>query len=249
MPSYRNSVRGFILPIRNFSEIGVSKIAPIFFQSNPQITDSKSASYGGDTPMGRAEGFLNYSSSTNRSFSLTLQYTAVSSEYDTLWVAQQVSRIKALVYPIYSRSNRTAKETFATPPMILLNYGLQYVNIPCKVLDYSSNIEDGTPIDSRTMLPYVTTITINLQTSYPYGYVPGHDDIATKFSSDDPNGDRGDSILPSIGVPNIENSRYEKESPFPRGISADRQNIAARYNGTNATVAKTRPLGSLKWGN
>ncbi len=242
MPNYRSSIRGFILPLRNLSEVGAAKLIPIFFQSNPQISDAKSANYTNNNPMGRGEGFSNYQNSSNRSFSITLNYNAVSQTHDTYWVAQQVSRLKALVYPIYSRQNRNAKETFSTPPLILLNYGLQYVNIPCKVLSYSSSLDPETPMDTTTMLPYNVSITLDLQTSYPYGYVPGHDDIAGKFSSVDDSGYKGDSILPTLGN-TIQESEYEKETPFPQGIDSERKSKSGR------SVALTRDIKKITWGN
>jgi hypothetical protein len=212
------TTNGFLLPLRSMREMSQKKfaLAPIFFQQNPDITDGKGANYAGDSPMGSTEPFANFSYSNARSINLTLAYTAISRYYDHKWVFQQVSRLMALVYPIYRRRT-ISNADFSPPPMVLLNYGQRFFNLPCKVLDYSTSTDREKVIDVMTNLPLEIEITINLQVSYPFGYAPGHDDIADRFGDNDPNGDKGESILPGITSPlgAVPPNQLERYAPRP----------------------------------
>ena len=194
-------VRGFLLPLRTLDDSS-SKIEPIFFQSMPSVSDSKSANYNGESAPGRGDAYSIYSGSGSRSIGLELSYVAVNDRFDYQWVMQQLSRLKALVYPIYTRMQ--AQDTaFTPPPLVLLNLGYHFVNVPCVVTSYNISNAKEDPYEIYTMLPMINNISLSLQTSYPYGQVPGHDDIAASFIGD-PSFETagfGDAVLPDQASP------------------------------------------------
>ena len=181
---------GYLLP---YLLLGTRELKPIFFMENPIISgDSKTAQFAPNSVLGASEETFSYTGSFARQLSLTLYYTAVSGKYDHRWVAQQVSRLRALVYPVYSR-RRPFTDNFAPPPRVLLNYGHKYVNLPCIVTNVSVSEDNDVYREKDTMLPLRTAVTLSLTISYPYGLAPGHDDIAAQFvgssqytSSNDP---------------------------------------------------------------
>ena len=195
-------VRGFLLPLKTVDTDRGSRLAPIFFQTMPAISgDTKSANYsGGDQPLGRAEPFQIYAGSGARAFSIECAYVAVSDRYEHRWVMHQISRLQALCYPIYSRTKITDRGTMQPPPMCLFNLGDRYVNLPILINSVSVNYPAEDAYHPVSMLPIIARVSIQVTVSYPYGQVPGHDDIAKKFlgGADTHNAGSGDSILPDM---------------------------------------------------
>jgi len=173
-------VQGFILPINKFSGDMNTQLEPIWFQTNPTISDGKSAEFDSVSIQGRAEPVQVYRSSGARTISLDLTYQAYSKEHDERWVAQQIARMRALVYPIYRR-DRLSSGAFLPPPLVLLNYGTRFVNLPCIVTNYSISYSEDDVIDIENSLPQTTKIQLGLTVSYPYASVPGHDDVARMY--------------------------------------------------------------------
>ena len=238
-------VRGFLLPIQTL-DTAATKLAPIFFQTMPTITDSKTANYGTSEAPGRSEPYSIFQSSSARTIALDMTYVAMNQKFDVQWVAQQISRLQALLYPIYTRRKQT-NAAFIPPPMILLNLGYRYVNLPCVVTNYSVQNSDDDPYEVFTMLPMISKITLALQTTYPYGYAPGHDDIASKYIgeiSEETSG-RGDAVLPDQVSPDY--SRLVTDSP----ISLKQENNAAEMYQrsievrTTQSFAYSRPLSEV----
>jgi len=199
---YSEYVMGFLLPINRFTSDATSKINPIWFQTNPIISDSKDAQFESHEILGRAEPVYIYRSSGSRKISLELTYIAQSNKYDVRWVANQISRLRALVYPIYSRNN-ASPGIFAPPPMVLLNYGSRFINIPCIVESYNISYQEEDVIDVPSMLPFITKVSLNLATSYPYMTVPGHDDVALQYLS---TSEVGTDIKSQISISNRESA-------------------------------------------
>lgn len=195
-------VRGFILPLKTVDMERGQRLAPIFFQTMPSISgDTKSANYsGGEQPLGRAEPFQIYSGSSARSFSIESAYVAVSDRYEHRWVMHQVSRLQALCYPIYSRDNEADRGTMKPPPLCLLNIGDRYVNLPIVINSVSVSYPAEDAYHPITMLPILARVSLQVTVSYPYGYVPGHDDIAKKFlgGTDTHTAGSGDAIFPTM---------------------------------------------------
>jgi len=195
-------VRGYLLPLKTVDTDRGSRLAPIFFQTMPAVSgDTKSANYsGGEQPLGRAEPFQISSGSSARSFSTECAYVAVSDRYEHRWVMHQVSRLQALTYPIYSRDNQADRGTMKPPPLCLLNIGDRYVNLPIIVNSVSISYPAEDAYDVIGMLPVIARVSLQVTVSYPYGYVPGHDDIAKKFlgGTDTITAGSGDAILPTM---------------------------------------------------
>jgi len=208
-------IEGYILPIMSFRRMSQQRnIAPIVFQESVTISDGKSASFDSQSPLGSSEPFLTYSNSGSRSLGLELSYTAVSRNYNFRWVMQQLARLMALAYPIYQRGNVAAR-SFSPPPMVLLNYGQRYINVPCKVTDVRFNDNASYPIEMYTHFPLRVDVSLSLTVSYPFGYAPGHDDIAAKWSDADFSGAIGDAAVPQAVSPINEPENYESEAPRP----------------------------------
>lgn len=230
-------VRGFLLPIQDLAS--TRKLAPIFFQTMPNTSDTKSAQYGGETPMGRTEPIPVYQSSGARNISLTLTYAAISAKFDQSWVAQQVSRLQALVYPIFSR-RKSQDAAFSPPPLVLLNLGFRYVNVPCVVTQYQINQGPDEAYQVYTMLPVITVVTIQLQTAYPYGAAPGHDDIAAKFVGNPSfeTAGSGDAVLPTEVSPSYD----ALAGDVPISVRSDQASIASYQRTLEVSGYESRVL-------
>ena len=252
-----NMVRAYLLPLRTLDMSGGgSQLVPIFFQTMPAVSgDGKTASYSGsETPMGRAEPFQIYSGSGARSFSIQTSYVAISDRFETRWVANQINRLMALCYPIYSRERPSELGVMNPPPMCLLNVGDRYINLPVVVTSVSTDYPAEGAYDPETLLPIVAQVTISVTVSYPYGQVPGHDDIAAKYLGDNTTeaAGSGDAIFPSMTKQDF--SLWSQEVPniyAPSNMSPeDSQALTSRTISSNRrqSYVVSRPLGDVQFG-
>jgi len=252
-------VRAYLLPLRTIETSptgGGQQLAPIFFQTMPAVDgDTKSANYSGsETPLGRAEPFQIYSGSGARSFSISCSYVAVSDRFDHRWAASQVSRLQALCYPVYSRERISDFGAMTPPPLCLLNIGDRYVNLPVVITSVSVSYPADGAYDPISMLPIIAAVQINVTVSYPYGQVPGHDDIAGKFIGDDTTGaaGRGDAALPTLIQQDF--SRWSQEVPnlhAPSNMSVEEaQALTSRtfFSNRRQSFVVSRPLTDVQFG-
>ena len=63
---------------------------------------------------------------------------------------------------IRSSAINNSKDPTYGPPIVRLNHGILYQDIPCICLDYKVNTDDGAGYDLKTMLPRVIQISMNL---------------------------------------------------------------------------------------
>jgi len=244
----RGIVRGFLLPIMTLDASGGGrKLTPIFFQTMPSVGDQKQTTYATSDAGGRSEPFSVFQSSSPRAISLGLTYVAINQKFDIQWVNQQIARLRALLYPVYKRNN--LNQSFIPPPMVLFNLGFRFVNVPCVVTSYSIDDGDEDPYEIFTMLPMFTKVTLAMQTSYPYGYAPGHDDIAIQYSGEatDYTTAKGDSVFDDMATPDY--TKFTTESP----VNLHQENQAAvSYQRSielrsTQSLAYTKPLGEISF--
>ena len=252
-----NMVRAYLLPLRTLDLSGGGRqLAPIFFQTMPGVSgDGKTASYSGsDTPIGRAEPFQIYSSSGARAFSISTAYVAVNDRFETRWVANQINRLMALCYPIYSRERPSEMGVMNPPPLCLLNVGDRYINLPVVVTSVNIDYPADGAYDPESMLPIVAQVTLAVTVSYPYGQVPGHDDIAAKYLGDTTTeaAGKGDAIFPSMTQQDF--SRWSQEVPniyAPSNMSSeDSQALTSRtvFSNRRQSYVVSRSLGDVQFG-
>jgi hypothetical protein len=241
----KQQVTSFLLPVSealnsmksvtiNGAETNINLLDPIVFQFLPEISgDDNSANYTepGGTGLGRAESLNVYRSSSNREFQLTTNFAATGSAFatdkdnnqDEFWVQRQVYKLKALTQPIYDRDTITqGTGTFYGPPMVLFTYGLRYVNVPVIITSVSATPNADAMITSNSAYPQVMGITINMKTSYPYGYVPGYLNYIKQF------GGKGNAS-------NQMDSGLQVENILTDGQTSDNTSIPDNRRGQNPT--------------
>lgn len=64
---------------------------------------------------------------------------------------------------IRSSALNNAKNPTLGPPIVRLNHGILYQDIPCVCLDYKINMDEAAGVDAKTLLPRIIQITLNLQ--------------------------------------------------------------------------------------
>lgn len=175
----KHGVQSFLLPVsRSMVASNPLFFQPIIFQFIPTIKDSgDSADFEslGDG-LGRAEQYKIYKNGKSRQYTISATFAALDEKtYNTAWVQQQISRLRSLTKPIYDREslfNGTATNYYA-PPLVIFTYGQLWVNIPVVVSSVVPSVSDDAQLDLNG-LPTVVDVEIQMETNYPYGYVPGY---------------------------------------------------------------------------
>lgn len=83
---------------------------------------------------------------------------------------------------IRSSALNNANDPTYGPPIVRLNHGILYQDIPCVCMDYKINMDDGAGYDLKTMLPRVIQVSMNLM-EYRAGNF-GKYDITNSVSRD-----------------------------------------------------------------
>jgi len=186
-PSQLMNLEAFLLPVSKAWVSQPEDLKPIVFQFYPEpIDDTHTANYTdvGSDIIGRAEPFAIYNNGAARTFKVDTTFAAVDETYNEFWVQEQVNRLKALTKPMYFRSSLFTGKTkkFFAPPLVIFTMGYEYVNIPVVVKSVNSKHLENVIIRRGSGLPMAVSVSIELQTNYPYGWVPGYFSYARAFS-------------------------------------------------------------------
>lgn len=254
----KHQVGSYLLPIPPGTSGDASNTAdfysPIIFQFIPEIlTDQEAADFeevGGDS-IGRAEPFNMYKGGRGRQLTIAANFAVISKSrnitriegietghpeissetIDHYWVQQRIYRLKALTRPIYDRNKND--NTFSAPPLCLFTLGTRYVNLPVIIKDVNVTEVDEARSDQFTGLPEVVRIEIQMQTNYPYGYIPGYLNYINLYPRNSTSQNRL-GVFSNLAYNNTEaisqSSDYlsDLERAFGSGISFNQGNLQIR---------------------
>jgi len=128
---------------------------------NAETLSERLATLEGLTQALDLEAAVNVIDITN----IAVQNQAIVNLVATLKVIDQV-----VYYTNIVRSGVLSKGKGSTspPPVIYLNHGILYQNIPCVCTDYSISVEKASTYDLPTLLPYTVKFSLNLLESVGY---------------------------------------------------------------------------------
>lgn len=159
------AINGYILPVidpLNFQQ----ELRPLYFQFTPQIaSDSKRSNYRSVDILGRAEPIQIYQSGGERKIGLELTYavfdgtqsgvnfqpypregvpvtSSKKSAFDYDDILNTIDFFNSLQLPV----TLGADSAYIPPPMIWLNYGERYVNLPCVVNSVNLKYPEDAPL-------------------------------------------------------------------------------------------------------
>ena len=100
----------------------------------------------------------------------TFTQQAITNEFfeNIAYVLKVIDQIVYYTNIVRSGVLSKGKGSTSPPPVIYLNHGILYQNIPCVCTDYSISVEKASTYDLPTLLPYTIKFSINLLESVGY---------------------------------------------------------------------------------
>lgn len=149
----------------------------IIMNNLPDISDSKSASYGDESAIGRSAPFKSYQWSDNRSISWTAHfYTIEASD-----VQKNINILRALEACVYPKDNANGLP-YSPPPILKIKCGksLGESDICVIMRSYSVRFDSSVPWDGDTLLPYKLDIDMQFEAVYDQSNLPGSEKILSE---------------------------------------------------------------------
>lgn len=144
-----------------------------YFNTLPDLSDAKGATYNDESPIGRSVPIKTYSHSDNRVISCTITLV-VQDKSDCKENLRILQYIRSCVY------NRTGLGAPYYPPVICrLQCGSLFSEYPicCVMKDYSVKFPTDVPWDEETMCPYRMDISMTFDQVYSSNTLPNQDKI------------------------------------------------------------------------
>lgn len=164
--------RGRLIALRD-CYIFVPNFGRITLNNLPEISDSKSAAYNDETPIGRSFPLKTYSHSDNRAISMQLHFYVTKQED----IVDNIFILRALESAVYPRDQAggAANAPFVPPPICRIRCGklLADEELCCVLKSYNVKFPTDVAWDEDFYTPYKFDVDTSWEVVYKSSDLPG----------------------------------------------------------------------------